>query len=373
MRLFLFTLMVFAASAWADEPKPLHKSLAELEKYDPAEADEPGVKRLKEIRQARVSYKNPAQPDWSCKLSATEIALCDPLYAEFAVTNPSDRVAVHLPTPARGFLSSTVQVWVKAEGEKLFTSALGQRRAPTGSVPVRIDCGDTQRFTTRLDNYAYARLGQRKTGELQVDDAYWLGDITFRTPGKYEVVVRYLNLDSMQLTGEADQPDPDSVRLFGPFKLTVKDRPKNDPEWVADVREMWEMVRPKCHCVITHIRSDGLEPLHKLSLKEMRSVGPAGDDVFLWLQTHELHKLRYYKAEPLKPFVADLGEAVGKLPANHPNRAAAEFLEWAARLDRGEEAALLKRAKTSTNPDVKRLAAEWLTKVEEAKAKTKDE
>jgi hypothetical protein len=58
---------------------------------------------------------------------------------------------------------------------------------------------------------------------------------------------------------------------------------------------------------------------------------------------------------------------VSKLPADHPNRAAAEFLYAAAQLDRGEEAAVLRRALGSTNPDLQLLAARWVGRIEEQK------
>ena len=68
------------------------------------------------------------------------------------------------------------------------------------------------------------------------------------------------------------------------------------------------------------------------------------------------------ETDVLANYLEDLDKAVAHLPANHPNRAAVEFLGIAAQLDNGTELAALKRGVPSHNPDTQILIADWLAK-----------
>src|SRR5262245_21813799 len=72
--------------------------------------------------------------DWSCQLSAKEIAAGDTLTAEVTVRNPSDKYTYRFSPPARGFFVSNLQVWHRKVGEKAFKPLDGWGKYP-GKIP----------------------------------------------------------------------------------------------------------------------------------------------------------------------------------------------------------------------------------------------
>ena len=229
---------------------------------------------------------------------------------------------------------------------------------------MRLGPGESKRWRVRLDHRAfYAGVPEERQND-------WSGLYTFKKPGKYEVLVRYLNLNrKLEEQTAFDRLDPPEMRLFGPFDVEVTARPAKEPDWVATVTKDWKDTHSTPYDMVRGARDEEIKELASLTIKEMRAVGPLGDDVWLWMLARELRKLQREKSDGLKRYLVDLDQAVEKLPANHPNRAAAEFLGVVARLQSGEEASVVRQALTSSNPDVQLVVADWLEKSEKARKK----
>lgn len=365
--MFGFGLVCLSALSPAHDRKHVSKSIEELAQFDSAELVPPGRRSIEQPRRAEHGYINPTvvSLEWSCKLSAIEITIGEPLAAEVTVKNPAERLPFRFSPPARGFLVGSLQVWIRAQGEKDYRLIDGLTRYPNkypkAGLPVMLGPGEVRRWTSRLDHYAGVHRGTRWVdSRLPYHRLYWLGDETFSKAGKYEVVLRYINQADGNTQGEYERFERIGVRLFGPYPVTVKDRPATDPKWVAELRKAWDVDRPPPSDSINMASEEMVSPFTQLSAKELKQAGPIGDDVRLWLLAREWSSNRD-EPDSLRRYLTSLEEAVAHLRGNHPNRQAAEILAIAAKFDRGDESEALRDALTSNNPDVQLLATEWLS------------
>ena len=360
-------LAVLSRAGTSREQEPTPKTLDELSKFAAAELFGPGHAPIEEMRTIHREYTNPtpAALEWSCKLSAKDVVIGEPLTVEMTVKNPSDTVSFQFSPPARGIRVASMQVWVRQVGEKTFHTNdelwHSSRKLPSMGVPVHLGPGETRRWVSRVDHFAGEHTGGREPGRLAIGWVYWLGADTFKQPGKYEVVLRYVNLARGKRKAETDRFEPVGARVFGPYPVTVTARPDTDPRWVADLRKVWDWERPTGGDAIIQNPDEEVVPFAKLSSAQLKATGPIGDDVRLWLLAREWERGRHVK-DSLQPYLEELDKIGTRLPAGHPNRMAVEFLSVAARLDRGDETEALREATTSTNPDVQLLLADWVKK-----------
>jgi hypothetical protein len=353
------------------EPNPSDgRSPAQLEKFD-AEI-EIGVA---ELRAPRRAYGTPASLKWACKLSAKEVAIGDPLSVEVRVDNSTDDVSFRVPSPVRGFLAANLQVWVRADGDKLYRSSDGlkatNRKTPRVAPPVWVAPGETRRWTSRVDQYVGAMVGDDGAGKPKVFDVNWMGEALFPKAGKYEVIVRYVNPTDLPAGDDTDRSEPRGVHLFGPYPVTVTSRPKKEPSWATEVRQTWQIARPNGSDHIIRIPAEDTETIDRLTHKELRAVGPLGDDVILWRFTRDLGGISINNSTAARKLIDGIEQYAAGLAGHHPNRAAAEFLVVVARLQSGDEAAAVRQALTSSNPDIQLLVAEWMERSEQARKKVK--
>ncbi len=365
--IFGFALACLGAANPTHNRKLDTKTVEELKHFDSEELVPPGRRPVEKARRAETVYTNPTvvSLEWSCKLSATEITVGEPLTAEVTVKNPAERLPFRFSPPARGFLVGRLQVWIRQQGEKDFRLIDGLTRypskSPSAGLPVLLGPGEVRRWTSRLDHYAGVLRGSRREdSRLPYYRFYWLGGETFAKPAKYEVMLRYINTAVGNTRGEDERYEPIGVRLFGPYPVTVNDRPATDPKWVAELRRAWDVDRPPPSDSINMASDEMVSPFTRLSAKELKQAGPIGDDVRLWLLAREWSRNRD-EPDSLRRYLTSLEEAVAHLRGNHPNRQAAEILDIAAKLDRGDETEALREALTSNNPDVQLLATDWLS------------
>ncbi len=348
------------------------RTFEELSAYDPAEVAGHRVLRTAQDR----LYKDPAQAKaaltWSCELSAKSLEIGEHLTAVVTVRNPSDVAAFRLSPPARGFLVGNLQVWVRDIGETKYRPIDGWNsypgKTPQRGVPVRIGPGETRRWTSRLDHFAGILTASGAPGELPIGRVYWLGGTVLDKPGKFEVVLRYVNtepdlpwqmgpFDLHQSVGVADRLEPSGARVFGPFALTVTRPP--DVEWIQTALKLWNAERPTGSDAIVGLPKSSVSPFDDLTVGNLRAAGSIGDDVRLWLLARDWKRIRQSNDEYVR-YLGAVETVVERLPAGHPNRAAGEFLCAAARLDRRDASWALSEGLTSTNPDVQLLVGRWL-------------
>ncbi len=343
------------------------KSHAELSEFDKKELIPRGRQERLLMQRAETLFTSPTvvSLEWSCKLATSEIVVGEPLVADITVKNPAEKLPFRFSAPYRGIIVGNVQVWIRAAGDEKYRLIDGLTRYPNkypqAGVVVELGPGETRRWTSRLDHFAgRSHAGSRPIGRLSLSSFYWLGCETFDKPGKYEIILRYINQAIGPTKSERERYEPVGVRLFGPFMVTVKDRPATDPKWVPDLRAAWNMDRPPASDSIRTASEETVSPFTRLDAADLMKAGLIGYDVRLWLLGRNFGDER--DAAALRLYLEDLQSSVIHLRGNHPNRQTAEFLAIAALLDYGDETEGLKRAFASSNPDIQALVDLWAKK-----------
>jgi hypothetical protein len=149
------------------------------------------------------------------------------------------------------------------------------------------------------------------------------------------------------------------VRLFGPFPVTVVERPGGRPDWAGDTIKMWTDLSADHGDLVVAPDKAVTDRLDGLTDVQLRAAGELGADVRLWRLARRWAGTKRSDKEADEYF-GKLREIAVGLPADDPRRAAVELFQVAAQIVRGRDAEALTAGLGSSNPDVAVFVGLWL-------------